>query len=169
MTDEPIRVARVIKPHGLDGGLVLQMLGGSPERLAPGSRVRLDGVNRTVEEAHAAGRGVLCRLSGVSDLSAATAICGKYLEVDRTDLRPLPEGEHFDFQLIGLRVLDSSGRTVGELVEVEPYPAHDVYLLRLGNRELRVPAVRAAIADIDLSAGTVTVADPYLEEWVDAV
>ena len=166
---EWIRVARVVKPHGLDGSLVVEMLGGSPDRLAPGSSVMVDGVQLIVEEARPAGRGVLCRLAGIQDLAAATKMKGGYLEVSRADLRPLPEGEHFDFDLIRLKVLDSQSQVRGTLVDVEPYPAHDVYLLRLGERELRIPAVRAVITDINVQAGTITVVDEYLEEWVDAV
>jgi 16S rRNA processing protein RimM len=166
---ERIRVARVVKPHGLDGALALEMLGGPPDRLVAGSTVTVDGAEFKVEEARPAGRGVLCRLAGVQDLAGATRLTGRYLEVPRDELRPLPEGEHFDFELIGLGVRDSHGEPRGTVVDVEAYPAHDVYVLRLGERELRIPAVRAAVKEIDLAAGTMTVADDYLQEWVDAV
>lgn len=164
-----VRVARVVKPHGLDGSLLLEMLGGSPDRLAPGSVVLVDGRKCEVEAAHPAARGVICRLVQVQDLPTATRLAGHYLEVERSQLRPLPEGEYFDFQLIGLRVLDQAGAERGAVIDVEAYPAHDVYVLQLGEREVRVPAVRAAVTGISLSAGTMTVADHYLQEWVDAV
>jgi ribosomal 30S subunit maturation factor RimM len=54
-------------------------------------------------------------------------------------------------------------------VEVEPYPAHDVYVVRTPASELRVPAVREAVLAIDLEQHWITVAEPYLEEWIDAV
>ena len=167
--EERIRVARVVKPHGLDGTLVLEMLGGSPDRLVPGSTVMVDGAELRVEDAHPVGRGTLCHLAGVQDLAAASKLTGRYLEVSRAELRPLPEGEHFDFELIGLRVLDSRGEVRGTVIDVEPYPAHDVYLLRLGEHDLRIPAVRAAVKEISIAAGTMTVADDYLREWVDAI
>lgn len=163
-----IRVARVVKPHGLDGELWLEMLGGPAERLTPGLPVLVAGRRMEVQEASPGGRGVLCRLSEVASAAAAAGLRGAYLEVEPALLRPLPEGEYFDFQLVGLRVVDERGTECGELVEVEAYPAHDVYLLRLESGEVRVPAV-AEVVSIDLDRGIIQVPSNYLGGWVDAV
>ncbi|MDA8332776.1 MAG: ribosome maturation factor RimM [Candidatus Dormibacteraeota bacterium] len=166
--DPLIRVARVVKPHGLDGEVWLEMLGGPAERLTPGLPVLVDGRRLEVEAAAPGGRGVLCRLSDVNSAAAAARLQGSYLEVEPALLRDLPEGEYFDFQLVGLRVVDELGNECGELVEVEAYPAHDVYLLRLRDGEVRVPAV-AEVVSIDLGQGTIQVPSNYLGGWVDAV
>jgi 16S rRNA processing protein RimM len=168
-TPEWVRVARIVKPHGIRGELCLEMLGGGPERLGPGSQVRCGKGILEVEEVRLADKGVLCRLSGIVDRNGAAAVQGEYLEVGSQALRTLPEGEYFHFQLVGLRIVDESGAQRGELTEVETYPANDVYVVSRSGAELRVPAVREAVIGIDLSAGTMTVRASYLEGWVDAV
>lgn len=158
-----------MKPHGIRGELCLEMLGGGPERLGPGSQVRCGKGILQVEEVRLADQRVLCRLSGIVDRDGATAVQGEYLEVGPRSLRSLSEGEYFHFQLVGLQVLDESGAQRGELTEVETYPANDVYVVSRSGGELRVPAVREAVIGIDLEVGTMTVRASYLEGWVDAV
>lgn len=171
MSSDPqwVRAARVVKPHGLGGEVCLEMLGGGPQRLSPGSRVRSSQGFLEVETIREAGSMVLGRLSGIADRDAAAQLSGSYLEVSGDQLRPLPEGEYFHFQLVGLEVRDPSGRVQGELVEVEPYPANDVYVVRTKAGELRVPAVRQAVLSIDLAARAMIVARDFLEDPVDAL
>jgi len=164
-----VRAARVVKPHGLRGEVCLEMLGGGPGRLTPGSSVRSSQGLLEVAGIRQAGQFVLGRLSGVDDRDGAAALCGGYLEVAGDQVRPLAEGEYFHFQLVGLEVRDQSGRARGELIEVETYPANDVYVLRTPQGELRVPAIRQAVLEIDLVAGAMTVASGFLEEAVDAL
>ena len=166
---EWVRAARVVKPHGIEGEVCLEMLGGGPRRLTPGSQVRSSQGLLQVEGVREAGQFVLGRLSGIADRDAAASLCGGYLEVAGDQLRPLPEGEYFHFQLVGLEVRDESGRVQGELVEVESYPANDVYVVRTDRGELRLPAVRHAIIGIDLMARVMTVASGFLEDPVDAL
>jgi len=162
-------VARIVKPHGIRGELWLEMLGGGPERLGPGTKVRCGQGLLEVEGVRLADQRVLCRLSGIADRDAAAAIAGAYLEVGSKAVRKLPAGEYFHFQLVGLRVLDESGEQRGELTEVESYPANDVYVVRGTGGEVRVPAVREAVLGVDLEAGSITVLATYLEGWVDAL
>ncbi|MHB1524828.1 MAG: ribosome maturation factor RimM [Candidatus Dormibacteria bacterium] len=166
---EWVRAARVVKPHGVDGEVCLEMLGGGPRRLTPGSEVRSPRGVLQIDGIREAGNFVLGRLSGISDRDAAATLCGGYLEVAADQLRPLPEGEYFHFQLIGLEVQDESGHVQGELIEVESYPANDVYVVRTGRGELRIPAVRHAVTGIDLAGRVMTVASAFLEDPVDAL
>lgn len=171
MTAAPewVRVARVLRPHGVDGEIAIELLGGDRERLRPGMELRGPQGDVTLESVRGEGNRLICRLHGVGDRELAAVLSGGYLEVAQSDSRPLAEGEFFHFQLVGLEVHDPEGRNRGELVEVEPYPAHDVYVVRTPASELRIPAVREAVLSIDLEQHRITVAEPYLEEWVDAV
>jgi 16S rRNA processing protein RimM len=166
---EWVRVARVLRPHGVGGEVAIELLGGDRERLRPGMELRGPQGEVTLEAVRGEGSRLICRLRGVDGRDQAAAISGGYLEVARSDSRPLADGEFFHFQLVGLEVQDPEGRRRGELVDVEAYPAHDVYVVRTPASELRVPAVREAVLSIDLDQHKITVAEPYLEEWVDAV
>lgn len=166
---EFVRVAVVLRPHGRGGEVTVELLGGDRGRLRPGLEVRSELGPFRIEEVRGGQQRLICRLSGVEDPLAAARLRGRYLEVPVADARVLPEGEFFHFQLLGLEVRDRSGRPRGEVVDVEVYPANDVYLVRSGDRELRVPATREAVLGVDLERQVMTVADPFLEEWVDAL
>ena len=88
--------------------------------------------------------------SGAEDLDAAQALRDKDLYIRRADAG-LPAGEFFDDELLGLDVFDGeTGACLGELVRVDPYPAHKVYTVR-GSREYLIPAVRDVfIKSVDL-------------------
>ncbi|HVC39594.1 MAG TPA: ribosome maturation factor RimM [Candidatus Dormibacteraeota bacterium] len=171
MSEPPewIRVARVLGPHGLSGELTVELLGGEPGRLRSGMELRGPRGALRLESVRGRGAHLICRFAGVTDRSGAADLSGGYLELEASQLRPLPAGEFFHFQLVGLEVEDPGGRSRGELVDVEAYPAHDVYVVRSGGAELRVPAVRAAVLGIDLARGRITVAEPYLEAGTDAI
>jgi 16S rRNA processing protein RimM len=171
LTDLPewVRVARVLRPHGLAGELTVELLGGERGRLLPGMALRGPQGELVLASVRGDGSQLICRFLGIGARDAAARLSGVYLEVAATELRPLPPGEFFHFQLVGLEVEDQEGRRRGELVDVEAYPAHDVYVVRTGASELRVPAVREAVLGIDLGRHRITVAERYLEAWVDAV
>jgi 16S rRNA processing protein RimM len=149
--------------------MAIELLGGDRERLRPGMELRGPKGDVILEAVRGEGGRLICRLRGVDGRDQAAAISGGYLEVAASDSRPLAEGEFFHFQLVGLEVQDPEGRKRGELVDVEAYPAHDIYVVRTAVSELRVPAVREAVLSIDLDQHKITVAEPYLGEWIDAV
>ncbi|MGC1183870.1 MAG: ribosome maturation factor RimM [Candidatus Dormiibacterota bacterium] len=166
---EWVRVARVLGPHGVSGELSVELLGGERGRLLPGMLLHSASGEVELESVRGDGSHLICRFRGVTDRESAALLSGTYLEVVAAQLRPLPPGEFFHFQLVGLVVEDPEGRSRGELVDVEAYPAHDVYVVRTPASELRVPAVREAVLGIDLERQRITVAEPYLEAWIDAL
>ena len=58
----------------------------------------------------------------------------------------------------GLTVL-VSGEQRGTVIDVLHLPAHDSLLIDYNGQEIQVPFVEALVTEIDLDAGTLTVAD----------
>ena len=86
---------------------------------------------------------VLMKFPGVDDMNAALALRDQELYIRRADAR-LPEGGCFDDELLGMDVHDAAtGERLGELVRVDPYPAHKVYTVRVA-REYLILAVKGA-------------------------
>jgi 16S rRNA processing protein RimM len=59
--------------------------------------------------------------------------------------------------VIGLFVRDEQGNELGTLEDVLQYPAHDIYVVRGGGREIQIPAVKEFITAIDIHARSMTV------------
>lgn len=160
-----VRVGFVRRAVGLGGEVEVEPLGDNPQRFEPGSVMRAAGAEVRVEQAHATGAHVLrLKLAGIDGRDAADRLRGKYLEVAATELAELPEGEYYEWQLLGLNVVDPGGRGLGRLEEVLEYPANDVYRVEGPDGELLVPAIREVVREINLEAGRMIVDLPAEDE-----
>ena len=77
---------------------------------------------------------------------------GAILTIPRAALPALPEGEFYNFEIIGLRVEEEGGRSFGVVRDVLPGPANDN--LELDDGTL-VPMIEDAILAIDTANGVV--------------
>lgn len=117
-----------------------------------------------IERAEAAGRFVLMTLDGVATPEAAEALRGATLAVPRADLPPLPAGQFYVFEVVGLRVRTPDGRTVGTVVDVLHTGSNDVYVIRSPDgREILLPAIEGTIDTIDVAGGEMVARPP---EWI---
>ena len=161
-----IVVGRLGAPHGVAGQLRLFPETDFPERLRPGRAVALCPVTgapvwtriRTVRPLR--GEALVLAVEGLDGPEAAAAFRGGTLAVAAGDLPALPAGHYYHHQLVGLAVLGPDGATVGRLAEVLLTGANDVYLVvRPGGGQVLVPAIRDAVAGIDLAAGCMRLKD----------
>ena len=76
-------------------------------------------------------KGVIARLADIGDRTAAEALKGVELYVDRARLPAAAEGEFYHADLIGLAALDAEGNTLGSVVAVQNYGAGDLIEIRL--------------------------------------
>lgn len=153
-------LAAILAPWGIRGEVKVDLLSDDPQRLQPGLEVLVappgGGAPRPdrVEWARPQGRFWRVKLAGCPDRTAAEALRGGRLQVPEDRVPPLPPGRYYVFQLVGLEVVDAGGHPVGKVRDVLRYPANDVIVVEgEGGRELLVPAVRQAVAAIDLEGG----------------
>ncbi|MGH7431329.1 MAG: ribosome maturation factor RimM, partial [Candidatus Methylomirabilales bacterium] len=78
----------------------------------------------------------------------------------------LPEATYYHHDILGLTVQTEAGEGLGEIVDIWPSAAHDLYVVRRDAGEWLLPAVRAFILRVDL-ARRVMVVRP-IEGLVDA-
>lgn len=147
---ETIKAGRIVGTHGVRGEVRVQPRDGDPAFLTRFKTFLLEGRPVTPTACRVHKNVVLMKFPGAEDLDAAQALRDKDLYIRRADAG-LPEGEFFDDELLGLDVFDGeTGACLGELVRVDPYPAHKVYTVR-GSREYLIPAVKDVfIKSVDL-------------------
>ncbi|GAA4262140.1 ribosome maturation factor RimM [Dietzia aurantiaca] len=164
-------VGRVVKSHGVRGELVVEVRTDSPEeRFAPGSRLvgRTGRGNSTadrdvtIEAARSHSGRLLVRLEGVGDRDTADALRGMLLLVDSGALPdPQDPDEFHDHQLVGLRVVDTSGDRLGEVVEIVHTAAGELLNIRLADgSDALVPFVTEMVPEVDLAGGTCVIDPP---------
>ena len=159
-SDKRIALAAVAGAHGVKGEVRLKLFGDSVDSLARQESVFAGGVERRLLFARSAGKGAVARFEGVEDRTAAEALRGTLIEVDRAVLPPLEEGEYYHADLIGLTAIDASGDAVGTVVAVENYGAGDLLEIELGNGKRALIPFRDGIAD--LSDGRVVLDPQFL-------
>ncbi len=152
-----LAVGRLSGTFGIRGELKLQPTPVGEDAFAAGRRysyVTRDGSRgeltcTTVRRHHDR---LVIAFDGYETPEAGATLVGAVLSAERDEIA-LGPGEFFDADLVGLRLVDASGRELARVTGVEHYPAQDCLIVEPGAR--LVPMVRAFVGRIDLEAGTI--------------
>jgi 16S rRNA processing protein RimM len=159
-------VGRVVKPHGVRGEVVVELLSDAPGRFEPGAELAAGDpeagtVSRplTIAAARRHQGRLLVTFEGLDDRDEVEPLRGELLTIPFSAARQLGPDEFWPHQLTGLAVVDHAGAVVGSVTDVVPGAAHDLLQVSLdGGGEVLVPAV-AALVTVEVAAGRVVVAD----------
>ena len=158
-------VGQVVKPHGVHGDLVVDIITDFPERLNDGVTFGVgDGASPT--EYHEAFRVRYHKrkwLLSVKDLrgrDAAETWRGRFLFLPEQSLDELPEGFFYEHHLVGLSCRSPEGVELGEVTGVDLGPGQRRLIVRRGRREFLVPYVPEIVTEVDLGTKTVTIDAP---------
>ena len=164
-----MRVGRLLKAHGLKGAIKLELYTDQPnERFVPGAVFDLQvpqdspwfGKTVTVSELRWYNQAPVIFLEGITDRTAAESLIKAILLLDTdADALPTEPDSWYDHQLVGLKVV-RDGEEVGEVVRVDHFPAQDLLIVKVGEREVMLPFVAAIVPNVDIKAGVVTVTPP---------
>ncbi len=156
-------VGLVGRAHGLRGEVSVMASTDDPDtRFAPGATVHVEGTKRTLSVVSSRSHSgtLLVNFREAPDRTAAESLRGLSLAVHvDPDERPAGDEEFYDRQLRGLRVLDHLGSSVGEVSDVVHLPSQDLLVISTPEGERYVPFVAALVPEVDLTAGTVRLAD----------
>ncbi|MFB7250538.1 ribosome maturation factor RimM [Microbacterium sp. NPDC056234] len=175
-----LRVGRLVKAHGLKGGLKLELYTDNPEaRFITGAEFTLQvpeaspwhGKTITVREYRVMNGNPVVFFDDIDDRDAADGIVRAILWIDQDDVEP-EDNAWYDHQLTGLDVVRDE-QVVGRVVRIDHMPAQDLLIVRpIGSdsEEIMVPFVEAIVPTVDIEAGRVIVTPPagLFEELPDA-
>lgn len=161
-----VLIGIVVGAHGVRGEVRVHPETDFPERFTRLEQVWLappHGEARLIRVLGArphTGKGqVLLRLEGVQDREAVEALRGAGLYLRESELWPLPPGQYWEFQLVGLRVVTEEGRDLGPITAILRTGANDVYETPLA----LIPAVPTVVREVDLPGQRVVVG------WVEGL
>ncbi len=155
-------IGQVKRAHGIKGKLSVEPITDNPQRfkLLKSVFLSLDEEQRSsfaVEEAQVTNKGILLSLTGIQSMDEAEKWRGAFVEIHRSECLPLPEGEHYYFEMLGLEVITTQGQKIGVLEDFIPAPANDVYVVRQNEREILIPAIAEIIKRIDFEKGVMVI------------
>lgn len=156
-----ILMAQVGSAHGIQGEVRLKAFGDDPLALTDfGTLVSDDGQTYRITSLRPAkGQMLVARFKGIGDRTAAEALNGTKLYVDRDQLPDPEEDEFYQTDLIGCRAIDETGEIVGTVLAVPNFGAGDLLDLELSDGStLLVPFSEDYVPEIDIARRIVTVA-----------
>lgn len=162
-----ISIGQVVSAHGIQGDIRFRYYGESEENLKryrtlyvdlDGHRIELKpiGIRRQKNL-------FLIRFRGIESLEKALFLLKKELLVAEMDLPELDGDEYYDFQLMGMAVVNEQGEAMGEVGEVLHTKGGDILSI-VGKANLLIPMHEDFILNVDTGSACITVrARPFLE------
>jgi 16S rRNA processing protein RimM len=168
-----VTVGRVVKPHGLRGEVVVEVLSDVPGRLARGSRLQAVAdleapspraarppLELAVAASRAHGAGRLVRFVGYGDRDAAEELRGLWLLVERAAVPPAPPGTYYHYELVGCRVRDAAAGELGTVVDLLEDGGGLLLVVSNGERQVPIPFVEGFLREVDVARGRIELALP---------
>ena len=170
---DAVEVGRILDAWGVQGGFKVQPYSASPEALFScrewflqpperGARAVFEGTVRlAVRQARAHGEGLVASARDVSDRTAAEGLRGARIFIARSAFPPLPEGEYYWVDLIGLPVVNREGVALGTVRDLLPTGPQTTLVLAYEHEgkphERMIPFVSAYVDKVDLAGRCITV------------
>jgi 16S rRNA processing protein RimM len=153
-------VGEIVNTHGVKGELKVIPLVDNPDDLYDYKYFFIDEKKYEAESIRFHKNFALIKLNGIDDINVAERIKGKFLELPREDLKPLPEGMYYICDLIGIEVFDETIGKLGTINEVFNTGSNDVYVVDYMDKPLCIPVIDGVIKDVDLDNKKMTVILP---------
>lgn len=150
---ERVQIGRVGKPHGIDGSFFIEDPSNDESWWKPGARFIAGGHEAEVVAARRSSGRPVVKLDRDVERGAP-------IEVELAALPPTEEDEYYAFQLIGLPVVEETGRELGNVRAVTPGVANDVLELDTG---VLLPMIEDCVQTVDLETGRIGVAAGFAE------
>ena len=144
-----IALAAVAGAQGVKGEVRLKLFSDSVESLSRHKKLYVGGAEKRLLSVRDAGKTAVARFEGVDDRSAAEALRGSLVEVDRSALPPLEEGEYYHADLVGLGAFVRGGALIGKVVAVENYGAGDLLEIEVEGGKTSLIPFKPGIADLE--------------------
>ncbi len=152
-----VAIGRVVAPHALHGEMKVEPLTARLEHFAAGKSLWIEGVSYEVESVRRQRGLLLLKFTGVASREGVEGLCGRVVSLPEEELGPLPEGEYYAYQIVGLEVYEQDGEHLGKVTELFPTGSNDVYVVQGPRGRILVPAIDDVILEVDVAGGRMVV------------
>lgn len=158
-------VGEILTTQGNKGEVKIFPLTDDPQRWKELTRVFYFRQDRreelTVERVQFFRQFVIVKFREIHGPGQAEELRGIFLWIPKTERKPLPAGEYYLDEILGLRVFDEKDFFLGKVEDIIATGANDVYVVRGGcYGEILLPALKSVVLTVDLTAGILKVRLP---------
>ena len=156
-----IALAKVGRPYGLTGALHWYPYSKDAQTLLKAREVMIGTTLYAVTRSRRHGESIVAEIVGVTSPEAAARLTNKEIFVDKSYFAPLPEGEYYWIDLIGLTCTNGE-RVFGEIAEIFESGAHPILRVKRAATDTTpgdelIPFVDAIVRSVDIAARRVDV------------
>ena len=156
----------IVRPHGLKGEVKISLLCSGLDRLASCPSLRLVKDGKEIKRVsvirsfmHPDGDAIV-RFKEVVGVDEAESLRGAQVAVPASEKAELPPDSFYLDDLMGLKVVTVAGDDLGQIEEVMDGLANGVCVVRQGEKEILIPALKSVIREVDLKARRMVVELP---------
>lgn len=162
--EDRVVIGKIVKPHGLKGEVVVELLTDFPERFFEGLRVRLSNPGAAARDVSITAvrpqqDRLLVTFKEISDVAAAEQLRDAELTVSARDVSPRPEGYVYHWEIEGAEAFDENGRRLGRVAELQHVGGRPLLVLETPRGPRDVPFTRPIVVSVDV-VGKRIVLDP---------
>jgi 16S rRNA processing protein RimM len=154
--------------HGIRGDLLVRSYTQAPEAIASyGPLADASGARHfSLKVVRSTDKGIVARIEGIADRTAAEKLRGTKLFIDRAQLPETEASEFYHADLIGLKAVSEDGAHLGEIVSVQNFGAGDLLELKpvSGAATEFIPFEDQWVPRVDLESGLVVINQPVTVE-----
>ena len=154
---EFITIGQILAPWGVKGKLQVRVITDFPQRFAPSSKIYINRQPMTIDSTEQHKGKVIIKLNQIDTIEAAQRLRGQPIEIHHSQLHPLPEGQYYHFQLMGLEVWTTQGELLGNITEILTAESNDNYVVSGDKGEILIPAIEDVVKSIDLDRRRITI------------
>jgi 16S rRNA processing protein RimM len=152
-----LAVGKLRRPHGLQGEINMEVLTDFPERLKSGSKLYIGEQRQEVRlvKIRRHSNTLLLSFENYSTPEQVGELRNQVVFVSTDNLPPLPEGEFYQHELVGLTVLDETGQPLGKIVDILETGSSDVLVVRQpSGGDVLIPYLDSLLMEVNLAKGT---------------
>ena len=154
---EFVAIGEIVAPRGTKGELKVKVLTDFPQRFAPTATIYVNRQPLTIDTTTWHKGMAIIKVNSIDSREDAEQLRGKTVEIPQSQLQPLPEGQYYHFQLIGLEVWTTTEELLGNITEILTAESNDNYVVSGARGELLIPAIEDVVKSVDLSRGRVVI------------
>ncbi len=161
-SDGYVSAGTITSTHGIRGEVKVYPTVDDPDRFSSFGKVLLSNgkteVEAEIENVKYFKNLVIVKFRGIDDINDVMKYRRWNILVTREDAADLKEGQYFEVDIIGLKVVTDDDREIGKITEILHTGANDVYTVKgESGKEILIPAIQQCILDVDLENGVMKV------------
>jgi 16S rRNA processing protein RimM len=163
--DDLVAIARVVRPRGLKGECVAEVLTDFPQRFEQLENVVavLPGGERRelkIEDAWFQKGRIVLKFSGLETADSAEELRNAEICVAEADAVELDKDEYFDWQLEGCKVIMPDGGKLGTVTAVMRTGGTELLQVSSGERDHLIPFARSICVEVDKEGKVIRIDPP---------